>query len=64
MIRKFTLTALCALVTSPAVAGGWETGKLDTSFLYEDGNYADLSYGSLDYAINATIQNDTSRSSK
>jgi len=60
MIRKFTLTALCALVTSPAVAGGWETGKLDTSFLYEDGNYADLSYGSLDYAINATIQNDTS----
>ena len=60
MIRKFTLTALCALVTSPAVAGGWETGKLDTSFLYEDGNYAELSYGSLDYAINATIQNDTS----
>jgi hypothetical protein len=47
MIRKLTLTALCALVTSPAIAGGWETGKLDTSFLYEDSNYAELSYGSL-----------------
>ena len=33
MIRTFTLTALCAFATSPAIAGGWETGKLDTSFL-------------------------------
>ena len=56
MIRKFTFTALCVLATSPAIAGGWETGKLDTGFLYEKGNYAELSYGSLNYAINGTIQ--------
>ena len=56
MIRKLTLTALCALTTSPAIAGGWETGKLDTSFLYEDGNYVELSYGSLDYSVNGTTQ--------
>ncbi|WP_334068227.1 hypothetical protein [Nereida ignava] len=60
MTRILTLTALCALAASPTLAGGWETGKLDTSFLYEDGNYAELSYGSLNYAINATTQADTS----
>lgn len=60
MTRILTLTALCALAASPTLAGGWETGKLDTSFLYEDGNYAELSYGSLNYAINATTQTDTS----
>ena len=59
MTRILTLTALCALAGSPTLAGGWETGKLDTSFLYEDGNYAELAYGSLDYAIQGTIQTGT-----
>ena len=59
MTRILTLTALCALAASPTLAGGWETGKLDTGFLYENGNYAELSYGSLNYAINATTQTDT-----
>ena len=53
MTRILSLTALCALAASPALAGGWETGKLDTSFLYEDGNYGELSYGSLNYAVSA-----------
>ena len=56
MTRILTLTALCALAASPTLAGGWETGKLDTSFLYEDGNYVELSYGSLDYSVNGTTQ--------
>ena len=56
MTRILTLTALCALAASPTLAGGWETGKLDTGFLYQDGNYAELSYGSLNYSVNATIQ--------
>ena len=60
MTRILTLTALCALAASPTLAGGWETGKLDTGFLYENGNYAELSYGSLNYAINATTQTNTS----
>jgi hypothetical protein len=59
MTRILTLTALCALAASPTLAGGWETGKLDSSFLYEDGNYVELSYGSLDYAIQGTIQTGT-----
>jgi long-chain fatty acid transport protein len=58
-IMKFayltTLGAL-ALSTTAAHSGGWETGKLDTSFLYEDGNYVELSYGNLDYSVNGTTQ--------
>ena len=56
MTRILTLTALCAIAASPTLAGGWETGKLDTSFLYEDGNYVELSYGSLNYSVNGTTQ--------
>ena len=56
MLRKLPATALCVLVTSPALAGGWETGRLDTSFLYEDGNYLELSYGNLNYSVNGTTQ--------
>ena len=56
MTRILTITALCAIAASPTFAGGWETGKLDTSFLYEDGNYVELSYGSLDYSVNGTTQ--------
>jgi long-chain fatty acid transport protein len=50
-----TLGAL-ALSTTAAHSGGWETGKLDTSFLYEDGNYVELSYGNLNYSVNGTTQ--------
>jgi long-chain fatty acid transport protein len=52
-----TLGAL-ALSTTAAHSGGWETGKLDTSFLYEDGNYVELSYGNLNYSVNGTTQAD------
>lgn len=55
MLKKITLIALGATVTSPVFAGGWETGKLDTAFTYEDGNYAEVSYGSLDYSIKGKI---------
>jgi long-chain fatty acid transport protein len=52
-----TLGAL-ALSTTAAHSGGWETGRLDTSFLYEDGNYVELSYGNLNYSVNGTTQAD------
>jgi hypothetical protein len=54
MLRKISSAAVCVLVTTPAFAGGWETGRLGTSFLYEDGNYVELSYGSLNYSVNGT----------
>ncbi|MDB4197719.1 hypothetical protein N9777_05500 [Ascidiaceihabitans sp.] len=50
-----TLGAL-ALSTTAAHSGGWETGRLDTSFLYEGGNYVELSYGNLNYSVNGTTQ--------
>ena len=52
-----TLGAL-ALSTTAAHSGGWETGRVDTSFLYEDGNYVELSYGKLNYSVNGTTQAD------
>jgi len=47
------LWAFSALAVS---AGGWETGKLDTSFMYNEGNYAELSYGNLNYSVSGTTQ--------
>ena len=38
-------------------AGGWEASKLDTAFMYKEGGYGELSYGSLDYNIKATATN-------
>ena len=35
---------------SQAMAGGWEASKLDTNFMYQEGGYAELSYGSIDYS--------------
>ena len=56
MLRKISSAAACVLVTTPAFAGGWETGRLGTGFLFEDGNYVELSYGSLNYSVNGTTQ--------
>jgi long-chain fatty acid transport protein len=53
-----TLGAL-ALSTTAAHSGGWETGKLSTAFLYQDGNYLESSFASLKYSINGKIQDDT-----
>ena len=44
------LATLCASSTA-LHAGGWETGTLPTAMMYEDGNYAELSYGSLTYNL-------------
>jgi long-chain fatty acid transport protein len=35
---------------SHATAGGWEASKLDTNFMYQEGGYAELSYGQIDYS--------------
>tara|TARA_E500000178_G_scaffold348831_1_gene404647 strand:+ start:662 stop:1816 length:1155 start_codon:yes stop_codon:yes gene_type:complete len=47
------LATLCASSTA-LHAGGWETGTLPTAMMYEDGNYAELSYGSLTYNLDGS----------
>ena len=53
-----TLGAL-ALSTTAAYSGGWETGRLSTGFLYQEGNYLESSLAGLSYSINGKIQDDT-----
>ena len=49
---KFIVSVASLCVSSTALlAGGWETGTLPTSMMYEDGNYFELSYGSLNYNL-------------
>lgn len=51
-----TSLGIWAFSTLAVSAGGWETGKLDTSFMYNEGNYAELSYGNLNYSVSGTTQ--------
>ena len=51
-MKHFFIIAGLLSATS-ATAGGFEASRLDTNFMYEEGNYAELSYGSLDYDVKA-----------
>jgi long-chain fatty acid transport protein len=53
-----TLGAL-ALSTTAAHSGGWETGRLSTAFLYQEGSYLESSFADLNYSINGKIQDGT-----
>jgi hypothetical protein len=53
---SYTSLGLWAFSALAASAGGWETGKLDTSFMHSEGNYVELSFGSLDYSVSGTTQ--------
>lgn len=55
-ITAYTSLGLWAFSAVAVSAGGWETGKLDTSFMYNEGNYAELSYGNLNYSVSGTTQ--------
>lgn len=59
-MNRFIVTTAAILSATSATAGGFEASRLDTKFMYEKGNYAELSYGSLDYDVKAdtrTVQN-------
>ena len=56
MLKYYAAVGTLALSTTAVDAGGWETGRLDTGFLYQDGTYVEASYGSLDYSVNGTTQ--------
>ena len=51
---KFTLAGM--LLGSPAMSGGWEASRLDTSMMYNDGGYAEIGTSSISYSINGTTQ--------
>ena len=55
-ITSFACVGVLALSATSAHSGGWETGRLDSGFLYQNGNYVESSFGSLNYSINGTTQ--------
>ena len=55
-ITSFACVGVLALSATSAHSGGWETGRLDSGVLYQDGNYVETSFGSLNYSINGTTQ--------
>ena len=54
ILLNFILAA--GLLASPALSGGWEAGRLDSSMMYQDGMYAEVGSSSIDYDINGTTQ--------
>ena len=44
-LLKFTLAGM--FLASPAISGGWEASRLDTSMMYNDGAYAEVGSSSI-----------------
>ena len=55
-LTAYTSLGLWAFSAVAVSAGGWETGKGETAFMYNEGNYAELSYGNLNYSVSGTTQ--------
>ena len=53
-LLKYTFAGM--LLASPAFSGGWEASRLDTSFMYQEGSYAEVGTSSISYDIKATTQ--------
>ena len=56
MKKIIITTVLTAFASTQAFSGGWETGRLDNSFMYEDGGYGQFGVLSVNYDVGATIQ--------
>ncbi len=56
MKNLIAATSLFTLITTTAFSGGWETGRLDSSFMYEEGTYGQVGVLSVNYDVGATIQ--------
>lgn len=56
MKKLITASSLAIVFGSPVLSGGWETGRLDNSFMYEDGGYAQFGVLSVNYDVGAVIQ--------
>lgn len=54
-MRHFFIIVAMFSATS-ATAGGFEASRLDTKFMYEEGQYAEISSVSLNYDVKATVR--------
>lgn len=55
-MNKICLVAAMMSATS-ATAGGWEASRLDTSFMYQKGNYGEVSYAPITYDVTGSAFN-------
>ena len=53
LISSFAAVALCS---TPVLSGGWETGRLDNAFMYEEGGFGQFGALSVNYDVGANIQ--------
>ena len=51
-VLRFTIAGI--ILASPAISGGWEASRLDTSMMYNDGAYAEVATTSISYSVSAT----------
>jgi long-subunit fatty acid transport protein len=51
---NFTIAGM--MLASPAISGGWEAGRLDSSFMYQEGSYAEVGTSSIDYDVKGKTQ--------
>ncbi len=58
-IRIYVFSTILALFAQSANSGGWEASTIDTSFLYNQGNYAEIGSAQITYDITANIQGQT-----
>ena len=56
MKRLLNFTIAGMMLASPAISGGWEASRLDSSFIYQEGSYAEVGTSSIDYDIKGTTQ--------
>ena len=53
-LLKFTIAGM--MLASPAISGGWEASRLDSSMMYNDGGYAEVGTSSITYDVRGATQ--------
>lgn len=56
MKNILTASILATVVSTPLFSGGWETGRLDNAFMYEEGAFGQFGVLSVNYDVGANIQ--------
>ena len=56
MKNLLNITFAGMLLASPALSGGWEASRIDTSMMYNEGSYAEVGTSRISYDIQGTTQ--------